>query len=127
MATTTATAAHTERPLDPASARPATTEEKSGATAGRRFFILSSTGTALATFRARIEPRLSAAGIELRWSNALPDDLDGLGPREVLQIFRIVQEAVTNVRRHAGASNLWLTVAVDPPRAHVVVAALARG
>lgn len=44
-----------------------------------------------------------------------------------VELLRIVQEAVTNVRRHAGASNLWLTVAVDPPRAHVVVADDGRG
>lgn len=67
-------------------------------------------GTALATFRARIEPRLSAAGIELRWSNVLPDKLDGLGPREVLQIFRIVQEAVTNVIKHANSPTLDIAI-----------------
>lgn len=68
-------------------------------------------GTALATFRARIEPRLSAAGIELRWDNSLPDTLDGLGPREVLQIFRIVQEAVTNVIKHANSPSLDIAIA----------------
>ncbi|MEY4952057.1 MAG: hypothetical protein RL299_481, partial [Pseudomonadota bacterium] len=67
-------------------------------------------GTALATFRARIEPRLSAAGIELRWTNSLPDRLDGLGPREVLQIFRIVQEAVTNVIKHANSPTLDIAI-----------------
>jgi signal transduction histidine kinase len=39
-----------------------------------------------------------------------------------VELLRIVQEAVTNVRRHAKANNLWLTVVVDPPRAHIVVA-----
>ena len=68
-------------------------------------------GTALATFRARIEPRLSAAGIELRWTNALPDTLAGLGAREVLQIFRIVQEAVTNVIKHANSPTLDIAIA----------------
>ena len=38
-----------------------------------------------------------------------------------VELLRIVQEAVTNVRRHAGASNLWLGVTVDPPRAVVTV------
>ena len=38
-----------------------------------------------------------------------------------VELLRIVQEAVTNVRRHAKAKNLWLTVSVDPPRAHVTV------
>lgn len=38
-----------------------------------------------------------------------------------VELLRIVQEAVTNIRKHAGASNLWLAVSVDPPRAHVTV------
>jgi two-component system, NarL family, sensor histidine kinase UhpB len=69
-------------------------------------------GTALATFRARIEPKLSAAGIELRWSNMLPDTIDNLGAREVLQIFRIVQEAVTNVIRHANSPTIDINIGV---------------
>ena len=68
-------------------------------------------GTALATFRARIEPRLSAAGIDLRWDNSLSESLYGLGPREVLQVFRIVQEAVTNVIKHSGSSTLAIGIA----------------
>src|SRR3954452_25497037 len=38
-----------------------------------------------------------------------------------VELLRIVQEAVTNVRKHAHAKNLWLQVSVDPPRAHVTV------
>lgn len=38
-----------------------------------------------------------------------------------VELLRIVQEAVTNVRKHARATNLWLAVSVDPPRAHVTV------
>ncbi len=44
-----------------------------------------------------------------------------------VELLRIVQEAVTNVRRHAEANNVWLTVVVDPPRAHVLVADDGRG
>ncbi len=44
-----------------------------------------------------------------------------------VELLRIVQEAVTNVRRHAGARNLWLSVHVDPPRAHIVVKDDGRG
>lgn len=70
-------------------------------------------GTALATFRARIEPKLSAVGIELRWSNTLPETLDHLGAREVLQIFRIVQEAVTNVIKHANSPTIDINIGLD--------------
>jgi signal transduction histidine kinase len=38
-----------------------------------------------------------------------------------VELLRIVQEAVTNVRKHAHATNLWLGVSVDPPRARVTV------
>nr|WP_269329035.1 sensor histidine kinase [Kineosporia babensis] len=38
-----------------------------------------------------------------------------------VELLRIVQEAITNVRRHAQATNLWLTVTVEPPRAHITV------
>jgi signal transduction histidine kinase len=44
-----------------------------------------------------------------------------------VELLRIVQEAVTNVRKHARAKNLWLTVEVDPPRAHVTVTDDGRG
>jgi len=47
-------------PLDTTAARPATADEKSGVAAGRRFFVLRSTGTALATFTAHAPIRLSA-------------------------------------------------------------------
>jgi signal transduction histidine kinase len=36
-------------------------------------------------------------------------------------IFIIVQEAVTNARKHAGAANLWVTCEVDPPYARIEV------
>jgi signal transduction histidine kinase len=44
-----------------------------------------------------------------------------------VELLRIVQEAVTNVRKHARAKNLWLSVEVDPPRAHVTVTDDGRG
>jgi signal transduction histidine kinase len=37
------------------------------------------------------------------------------------ELLRIAQEAITNARKHAGADNLWVTCAVDPPTAHVEV------
>ncbi len=44
-----------------------------------------------------------------------------------VELMRIVQEAITNVRRHARASNLWISVTVDPPRAHILVRDDGRG
>ncbi len=44
-----------------------------------------------------------------------------------VELLRIVQEAVTNVRRHAEATNVWLSVMVDPPNATVTVTDDGRG
>lgn len=44
-----------------------------------------------------------------------------------VEILRIIQEAVTNVRKHAGAKNLWLTLRVDTPNALVTLADDGRG
>jgi signal transduction histidine kinase len=40
---------------------------------------------------------------------------------EETELLRIVQEAVTNARKHAKAENLWVTCRVDPPTAYVLV------
>ncbi|MBK8284148.1 MAG: hypothetical protein IPK97_04325 [Ahniella sp.] len=74
----------------------------------------SSVGTALANYRRRIEPRLKAAGITLRWSNELDTDTPGQGPREVLHVCRIVQEAVTNALKHSGCTEIQLALSEDP-------------
>jgi signal transduction histidine kinase len=37
------------------------------------------------------------------------------------ELLRIAQEAITNARKHAGASNLWVTCMVDPPYAEIEV------
>lgn len=37
------------------------------------------------------------------------------------EMLRIAQEAVTNARRHSGARNLWVTIAVDPPNCTLTV------
>ena len=37
------------------------------------------------------------------------------------ELLRIAQEAITNARKHAGASNLWVTCTIDPPYAEIEV------
>jgi signal transduction histidine kinase len=44
-----------------------------------------------------------------------------------VELLRIAQEAITNVRRHANAANLWLSVTVEPPRAHISITDDGRG
>ena len=44
-----------------------------------------------------------------------------------IELLRMVQEGVTNVRKHAGARNLWLTLSVNSPNARVTLADDGRG
>lgn len=45
-----------------------------------------------------------------------------LRPEVEAELLRIAQEAITNVRKHAKARNLWVTISVNPPSAHIQVA-----
>lgn len=65
---------------------------------------------ALAAWRNRWDPRLDALGIELRWqlSEALPD-MD-LPPQTVLQLLRLLQEAVINALKHAQSPSIDVTI-----------------
>jgi len=61
---------------------------------------------ALATLRARLAPRLQQAGLRLDWAVEDVPTPDGFGPEKALQVMRIVQEAIANVLKHAGAKTL---------------------
>jgi len=70
-----------------------------------------SLGAALATFRARVQPRVQAVGMEFVWTEADGiGEIDQFGPRDVLQIFRVLQEAVTNALKHAECSRIAVNV-----------------
>ncbi len=66
----------------------------------------SDLSSALAAWRNRWDTRLGAAGVQLHWH--LDDSIDGLqlDSDALLQIMRILQEAATNVVKHAKARNL---------------------
>lgn len=66
--------------------------------------------SALALFRERIEPRTAEGGVALTWTDTLGAP-PSYGPREVLQVFRILQEAVANAMKHACASTLSISIA----------------
>ncbi|HVP28533.1 MAG TPA: ATP-binding protein [Myxococcota bacterium] len=60
----------------------------------------------LAGLRSRLEPRLARAGLRFDWRVQDVPQLREFGPRQVLQVLRIVQEAITNVAKHAGARTI---------------------
>ncbi len=68
---------------------------------------------ALAIFRERMQPRLKAAGITLDWQNRLDGNVQGFRPQEILHIYRILQEGMTNILKYAEATRVSLTLAPE--------------
>jgi len=68
----------------------------------------------LGTIRARLEPRLSQHGMRFDWQVADVPVLPDLTPERVLQVLRIVQEAITNVVKHAGARTIVVSTGREP-------------
>lgn len=75
----------------------------------------------LGNLRYRLEPRLNAAGISLEWAVTDLPPLDYLEPDKVREILLIVQEAFTNTLKHANATRITLSTAVDRAANSVLV------
>ncbi|GAB3505978.1 hypothetical protein GCM10027575_13010 [Phytohabitans suffuscus] len=65
--------------------------------------------------------RQVGAGGGLRVHYTLDESTARLPAATEAELLRIAQEAITNARKHAGASNLWVTCAIDPPYAQIEV------
>lgn len=61
----------------------------------------------------------SSAGLRVHLS--LDETSARLPAATEAELLRIAQEAITNARKHANASNLWVTCDVDPPYARIEV------
>jgi signal transduction histidine kinase len=73
----------------------------------------------LANFRYHVEPRLAAGGLTLKWvAGDLPRH-PGLSPEIILQVMRIVQEAFSNIIKHAQARSVSVAAQYDNI-AHVI-------
>lgn len=77
--------------------------------------------TLLASLRHRLGRRLEAAGLRIVWDVQDLPPLEWLQPPDALQVLRIVQEVMTNVLRHAGASQVRLSTALEGDRVSVRV------
>ncbi|NYT40321.1 sensor histidine kinase [Sphingomonas sp. R-74633] len=81
----------------------------------------------LGTLRFRLQPRLESTGIRLRWEVRDVPPLAWLDQRHSLHVLRILQEAFTNVIKHAGASEITVTTGVRDGQVCVGVADNGRG
>lgn len=74
-------------------------------------------GSALTSY---VQQAGAAAGLTVHL--VIEEPQERLGLTHETELLRIVQEAVTNVRRHAHAENLWVTCRIDPPAALLQIA-----
>jgi signal transduction histidine kinase len=65
--------------------------------------------TLLAIVRTRLEPRLTRYGLHFDWHVTELPAISRLGPERALHVLRIVQEAITNVVKHARAHTISVT------------------
>ena len=65
----------------------------------------------LAMYRARIQPRLEQSNLVMNWQVTDLPKVAGLGPEKSLHILRIMQEAVSNIIKHANASQISVRTA----------------
>jgi len=78
--------------------------------------------TVLGNVRYRLEGRLKRQGIALQWQVQDVPELASLTPQNVLHILRILQEAFTNILKHAHAKSITVQTARTGEHVHVVVA-----
>ena len=81
----------------------------------------------LATLRYRLGPRLESAGIKLRWEVENVPVMEWIDPRNALHILRILQEAFSNIVKHAAATEIRVATCVDADTVLVSVTDNGRG
>jgi signal transduction histidine kinase len=75
----------------------------------------------LATVRFRLGPRLESAGIKLRWEVQDVPALSWLTASSALHILRIIQEAFTNIIKHAQATEIRVATVLENDKLLVIV------
>ncbi|MCB1590421.1 MAG: hypothetical protein KDI56_16030, partial [Xanthomonadales bacterium] len=84
-------------------------------------------GVALGMLRQRLQASLQELPIQVRWRTAQLPDLAPRAPDEVLQVLRIVQEAITNALRHAGCHHISIDAAWEDACIRIEVSDDGRG
>ena len=65
---------------------------------------------ALSTFKSRTTRQLEAANITLKWEQTADLKISMASTRDILNLYRFMQEAVTNVIHHANAKTLAIKI-----------------
>jgi len=68
---------------------------------------------ALSTFKARTARQLESADISFSWTQTAEFNFSLTSTRDILNLYRFMQEAVSNVIRHAKAKTLDITITDD--------------
>jgi signal transduction histidine kinase len=76
---------------------------------------------ALAMFRERMAGRLARSGIALDYRCALPIPAPSLDVRRLLSLYRLLQEGIANVVRHASATRIDLAAELGNDGAILVI------
>jgi signal transduction histidine kinase len=77
--------------------------------------------TLLGMLRYRLQRKIHAGGVQLRWHMVDLPTLLWLEASLALDLLRLVQEAIANVLHHAGATELELTAKHDGPEIELLV------
>ena len=73
----------------------------------------NSLSNALVDFRFRTERRLVGAKLQVHWDFQV-EQAPEISQKMILQILRLVQEALNNALKHSNATNIWLNASYDP-------------
>jgi signal transduction histidine kinase len=74
-----------------------------------------------------VEDFAKRSGIQCRYEAPADGGLEGLSKTVATALYRTIQESLTNIARHAGASNAWVQLSVDDGMVQVEVEDDGRG